>query len=158
MSRRAPVRADGTLTEAAWQSRVLGYARFYGWRLYHPPDNRPVLEGRGRGGRQQVSPGFPDVTLLRHDPELGPELVIAELKAERRYPSPEQRAWLDAWRELAAAVAGMDAALRSRLEGEPELVLDAYRPATIDVYVWRPSDEQAVNERLGRGRALVPMT
>jgi hypothetical protein len=123
---------DGALSEAAWQGQVEALARFYGWLVYHPPDNRPV-DGRGR--RQRTTRGFPDLTLVR-----GAELIFAELKRDTTYPDADQRAWLDALRQVADAVdwaAGVDG------------------PA-INVYVWRPRDFDDVQARLARGRQIVP--
>ena len=118
---------SGGLTEAAWQAQVEGLARFYGWRTYHPPDNRPA----GRAGRpQRVTSGFPDLVLLR-----GPELLFVELKTDKGRASPEQREWLG---ELAAVG---DACAQS-----------ANYPATVEAYIWRPRDFDDVHARLARGR------
>jgi hypothetical protein len=132
MPRRSALGADGALSEAAWQRQVESLAQFYGWLVYHPPDNRPI-DGRGR--RQATARGYPDLTLVR-----GAELIFAELKRDTTYPSPDQRIWLDALRAVSEAVdwaAGVDG------------------PA-IDVYVWRPRDFDEVQMRLARGRTVVP--
>jgi hypothetical protein len=79
-------------SEAAWQQKVTQLALSCGWRVYHPPDNRPS----GNTGRvQAVEPGYPDLTLVRGD-----RLLFAELKAEKGRLGPGQQEWLDA---LAAA-------------------------------------------------------
>lgn len=92
MSRRVTRR--GVLpaeSEAAFQQKIVNLARFNGWRVYHPPDNRPS----GRTGRvQDVVAGFPDLTLVR-----GTVLVFAELKAKAGRISPAQQEWLDALAE-----------------------------------------------------------
>lgn len=95
--------------EKAFTTHVLGVARRFGWRSAH---FRPAQNARG-DWRTPVAgdgKGFPDLVLLR-----GARVVIAELKAEGKYPEPEQRLWLDAWRATGA-----------------------------EVYVWRPSDMDAV--------------
>lgn len=72
--------------EAAFQSKVMTFAKLTGWRCYHAPDNRP-----GRNGRvQAVEPGFPDFWGVR-----GPRLVVAELKREKGRMRPGQQEWLE---------------------------------------------------------------
>lgn len=139
---------DGGLSEVAFQAQVAGLAAFYGWRLYHPPDNRPTTTRGGRAARQRVEPGFPDLTMIR-----GPELIVAELKAERGRLGPGQQEWLEAFGVLAAAVAravaeteGAQAAGYLAVEDLP----------VVDVYLWRPSDWPAIEARLARGRPLAP--
>lgn len=132
--------AKGELTEAAWQAQVVGLALFYGWLVYHPPANRPDAKGR----RQDVTPGYPDLTMVR-----GPELIFAELKAERGRYGPGQETWLEALQEVAAGVAAMDEAL----DGAE---LDVASGTTVDVYTWRPSQFDEVQARLARGRTIVP--
>src|SRR3954465_2461932 len=107
MNRRAR-NADGGLSEAAWQGQVEGRARFYQWKVFHAPDNKPTTTASGRAARQRVSPGFPGLILLR-----GPALIVAELKTDRGRMGPGQEEWLDAWRAFGEAVilaggAGMD--------------------------------------------------
>lgn len=85
-------------SEAAWQSRVRYVARLYGWAVYHTHDSR------------RSDPGFPDLVIVRE------RVVVAELKTERGRVTPEQEAWLA-----------------------------AFRAAGVEAYVWRPSDwEDAV--------------
>jgi len=67
-----------SVTEAAWRSQVIAWARRDGWRVYFTY-------------RSRRSPaGFPDLVLVRP-----PRLVIAELKREHggRF-SQDQRDWL----------------------------------------------------------------
>lgn len=89
--------ADGGLSEAAWQAQVVGLARLYDWRVYHPPDNRPDRDRPGRAGRQHVTPGYPDLTLVR-----GADLIFAELKAERGRVTADQGEWLMALEDAGA--------------------------------------------------------
>jgi hypothetical protein len=139
--------AHGGISEHVWQQRVLGLARFYDWRAYHPPDNAPMVGGRG-ARRQRVEPGFPDLHLLR-----GPELLIVELKDATGRTTAAQEAWLDAYRVLAAAVKGAADPIRAVTRGAPEFYLAV---PSVEVHVWRPADADAAHERLARGRARVP--
>lgn len=65
------------LTERDWQARVIDYARWCGWRHYHPHDSR------------RSAPGFPDLALVRRG-----RLVFAELKTNTGRLTVEQDAWL----------------------------------------------------------------
>lgn len=76
------------LTEAQWQNRVVGLARFYDWLVYHPPDNLPATK---TGRRQRVTPGYPDLTLVRDT-----DLIFAELKTAKGRVSPDQHVWITA--------------------------------------------------------------
>ena len=58
----------------------------------------------------------------------GEVLLFAELKKHRQYPDRDQRAWHD-----------------------------ALRATGVEVYVWRPDDAEQIDERLGRGRARIPL-
>jgi len=77
----APAVAGTTLppmSEKAWQTRVLDYARFKGWRAIHHPDSRRVTEA-----------GLPDLLLVRP-----PRVVFAELKSTSGVIRPAQIAML----------------------------------------------------------------
>lgn len=103
-------------SEAAFQQQIINLATLYDWASYHAPDNRPS----GRTGRvQRVTPGWPDLILVRDG-----ELIAAELKTEKGRIRPEQAKWLSLLQEV---------------EG-------------IEVYIWRPSDFDAIHARLARGR------
>ena len=67
------------ITEAQFQSQVVGLARATGWRVYHTHDSR------------RSAAGFPDLTMVR-----GARLVMAELKSEMGFATSAQRQWLDA--------------------------------------------------------------
>lgn len=118
--------AGGELLEGAFQSQVVGLADFYGWRSYHTHDSR-----RSRKG-------FPDLVLVRV-----PELIFAELKTETGRTTPEQAAWLE---DLKAVAAALDEALDTYGASLEDV------PAPVDVYLWRPSDFDAIHARLARGR------
>lgn len=87
------------MSEAAWQRQVEEIAAAYGWLAYHAPDNRPVTARSGRRYVQRVTPGFPDLVLLKDD-----RLIVAELKTERGRLSPEQKVWLAAFTSVGAEV------------------------------------------------------
>jgi hypothetical protein len=97
--------APGRVNEAELLRQVLDLAALTAWLRAHFRPGRTLrgwatpCEGDARG--------FPDLVLLRP-----PRLVVAELKAERRRPTPDQQVWLDLFR----AVPG------------------------VEVYVWRPAD------------------
>jgi hypothetical protein len=133
-------RARGVLpaeSEAAFQQKVVNLARFCGWRVYHPPDNRPS----GRTGRvQDVVAGFPDLTMVR-----GPRLVFAELKAEKGRLALAQAEWLDALLDVTRAVE----IVVQESEGARAAGYDVPRPR-VDVFVWRPSDWPVIEEALKR--------
>lgn len=79
-------------SEAAFQAQVEQLAAFYGWHLrYHAPDNIPRRTRTGRVMVQDVTPGFPDLWLLRE-----PDLIVAELKTEKGRLSPAQQQWIAA--------------------------------------------------------------
>lgn len=110
-------------SEAAFQQQVLNLAAFYGWRSYHTHDSR------------RSQPGFPDLVLVR-----GPELIFAELKTQTGRVRSEQAEWITALDEVSRGVA---------YERDPRV---AFPQATVDVYVWRPSDFDDLHARLARGR------
>lgn len=150
-------------TEAQLQAHVLGLASFYGWRGYHPPDNRPSAK---TGRVQRVAAGFPDTVLLR-----GPELIVSELKTDKGRPTPMQVGWLDAFRELGAAIDDLARDLDRAIEllngvetnrlirdRDVERITGRARRRigpTVEGYLWRPRDFDEVNARLARGRARV---
>lgn len=106
------------LTERAWQAQVVKLARMFGWRPWHdnatnapracPHCKKPLKLPRN-------DPGWPDLFMVRGD-----TLVIAELKSDRNYPTPEQRAWLEALRNV----------------------------RRIAVFVWKPKDVEDVTRVL----------
>lgn len=105
-------------SEEALQQKVIQIARFCGWWVYHPPRNRPS----GKTGR--VVPvlgtvaGWPDLTLVRE-----PEIMFAELKAERGRVRPEQ-----------------------------SVVLERLAACGLETHIWRPSDWPEIEARLKRQR------
>ena len=146
-------RADGGEREDVLAIKVEALLDLYGWRWYHTHDSR-----RSR-------PGFPDYVALR-----GPELLFIELKAERGRVKAQQREWLDELGAFAHALRiaaghaereGVATAWRHRETGDlaplTANVDGRYWEAvgvypTVEVYLWRPSDLDAINERLSRGR------
>lgn len=75
-------------------------------------------------------PGFPDYVAVR-----GPELLFIELKAEAGRVRPAQREWLEALGVVEETV--------------NEVSLGR---GLVEVYIWRPSELDAINYRLSRGR------
>jgi hypothetical protein len=106
------------LSERGWQGQVLMLARLFGWRWWHdratnfpracPHCKKPLKLARN-------DPGWPDLFLIRGD-----TLIVAELKSDRNYPTADQRAWLDAFRQVRRVV----------------------------VAVWKPKDVDAVTETM----------
>jgi hypothetical protein len=91
---------------------LLDLARLTGWRSAH---FRPARTAQGwRTPVAGDGKGWPDLVLLR-----GGRIIVAELKQEGKYPGPEQRAWLEAWRSTPA-----------------------------EVHVWRPSDWPSIVQTL----------
>jgi hypothetical protein len=110
------------MTETAFQQQVIDLARLYQWMAYHTFDSR------------RSTAGFPDLVLVR-----APEIIIAELKAEKGTLSPAQREWI-------AALGLVEEAIAQRT---PEHLI---RDRLFEVNVWRPSDFDAINRRLSRAR------
>lgn len=173
MRPRKRTNAKGELLESAFGTQVENLLDVYGWRWFHAPDNRPVKASTGRTYVQAVRRGFPDYVALR-----GPELLIIELKAERGRLGDGQAEWLEAWRAFGWVVnvagrhtagAGLATHWRHRETGDlvelgngrREEDVTAYEAIglypTVDVYVWRPSDLEAINDRLSRGGHRHPL-
>lgn len=76
-----------TLSEARFQSQVTQLAKYYGWAVYHAPDNKPGPHGR----RQTVARGWPDLFMVRDG-----QAIAAELKTDKGRVRPEQVEWLAA--------------------------------------------------------------
>jgi hypothetical protein len=101
---------------AVLEKDLTGYVRelaqLFGWRRYHTwlAKHSPA--------------GFPDEVLLRRN-----RLIFAELKREKKKPTPAQQEWLEELAEFAHHV---------NLGGS----------ARVDVYVWRPSDMDRIAEIL----------
>jgi hypothetical protein len=68
------------LSEAAFQRRVIDFARLTGWTVYHTLDSR---------GSQA---GFPDLMMVHPEQR---RILYIELKAARGHLSGPQRQWLD---------------------------------------------------------------
>ena len=112
------------MNEADFQRQVLDLARLGGWRVAH---FRPAQTAKGwRTPVGADGAGFPDLVLTRP-----PELIFAELKAEKGRTTPEQEAWLGDLRVVAQCI---------MLNDEDEI--------PVQVYVWRPSDFDEVRRVL----------
>jgi len=78
-----------TLSEADFQTTVIGLAKLHGWLVFHP---RPSLNRRGKWSTAtQGHTGFPDLTIARHG-----VVLHVELKTERGRLSTAQRLWASA--------------------------------------------------------------
>lgn len=106
------------LTEKAFQQQVVALAKILGWRVYHPFLSK------------WSERGFPDLTMVRARDR---RIVFAELKAEKGRVSEAQAEW----QELLEAVA----------YGDEMDTWDPNRPH-VDMYVWRPSDWDAIEKAL----------
>ncbi len=112
------------MTEAQWQRQVLELAQLGRWRVAH---FRPAQTAKGwRTPVGADGAGFPDLVLTRP-----PELIFAELKAEKGRTTPAQEAWLEDLQVVADMVAVV------------EVVAHHVR-----VFVWRPSDFDEVRRIL----------
>jgi hypothetical protein len=90
------------ITERAWMGQVLKLANLFSWKSWHDratnfPRACPHCKHPLRMIRNAA--GWPDLFLLRGD-----TLIVAELKTDRNYPTPEQREWLDAFRQVRRVV------------------------------------------------------
>lgn len=92
-------RVDGIFTgwirvsEAELQKAVLDLAKRLGWRTAH---FRPgmTMAGNWVTAVQGDGKGFPDLFMVKPGSGMAPYAV--ELKADGKYPSAEQREWLEA--------------------------------------------------------------
>ncbi len=105
-------------SEAGFQRAVIDLAHLRGWMVAH---FRPAQLGSGRWATpMQGDPGFPDIVAARAG-----RVIFAELKSEGGTMSAAQRAW------------------------EKNLLGDAPRDGqTHEVYVWRPSHWDFIEEAL----------
>jgi hypothetical protein len=81
----------GQISEKAFQSRIVDYARLSGWLVYHTFDSR------------RSQPGFPDLVMVR-----GPELIFAEVKTDTGKLHVTQSTWIDALSRVGAALTAID--------------------------------------------------
>lgn len=70
---------DASISEAALQKSLIEVARLHGWTTHHETDSR------------RSDPGLPDLICVH--PDHG--VVFIELKSEKNYLRPEQKAWRD---------------------------------------------------------------
>jgi hypothetical protein len=85
-----PLRAN--LTEAQFQTWVIGVARWNRWMVQH---SRPAREASGAWSTPITGdPGFPDLVLAHKS--FG--TIFAELKTETGRVSPPQTAWIESLR------------------------------------------------------------
>lgn len=113
-----PFPAD--MAEQPFTERLVRYAMARGWLAYHA---RTAYDPRAKGWRTATTgdKGWPDCVFVRGD-----DVVVAELKAQGKYPKPDQRRWLEGMQRAAARSNG-----------------------AIRVFVWRPIDAAEISEVLG---------
>jgi hypothetical protein len=77
------------MTEAEFQNKVIDFAKWCGWRVFHP---RPAQIGAvGRWATHYTGDaGFPDLVMVH--PKKG--VVFAELKSDTGRVSTQQTMWL----------------------------------------------------------------
>ena len=100
------------MTEAEFSKKVIKLARKHGWLVAHF-HRAPTVKGNWATPVAGDGKGFPDLVLVRE------RVMFVELKADRRYPGPDQRRWLERLRETEA-----------------------------EVYVWRPADLEEITDVL----------
>ncbi len=86
------------VTEAEFMRQVIQLAYLRGWRVAHFRPGRVLKKDGSTTWRTPVGAdgaGFPDLLLIR--PRDG-RILAAELKVGRNQATPEQVAWLDAFR------------------------------------------------------------
>lgn len=88
------------MKESEFQKQVIDLARLRGWRVAH--FKPAMMRGRWVTPVQADGGGFPDLVLVRP-----PRVIFAELKQDKSYPSPAQRAWL----EMLALCSGVESAV-----------------------------------------------
>ena len=154
MSPRRALNVAGELTEGAWQAQVVGLARLYAWRLiYHAPAGGHGSRSAGtrRVASEQLPEGggFPDLVLIK-----GPRLVVAELKSRTGRLRPGQADWLDAFRGVGIAVAGL--VEECNLGRQRDCFGDLIDPPRVEAYLWRPADWPNVHNVLRGGQEYRP--
>jgi hypothetical protein len=108
------------VTEREFTDQVLRLARLYRWRTAH---FRPARTEAGwRTAVSGDGKGFPDLVLVR-----GMRILVAELKVDKNNPTPEQSAWLEAFRKTSA-----------------------------EVYLWRPTDWSEIESVISRHTPMGP--
>lgn len=114
------------MSEAAFTDAVIQYAQLRGWLVAH---FRPCRTEKGWRTAVQGDVGFPDLVLGRDG-----YLIVAELKSETGGLSIGQVRWFKQLTGLSA---------KEIREGPWPVSSPG-----LDVYVWKPSDWPAIEERL----------
>ena len=71
------------ISEKAFQAMVVALARSRGWKCYHTYDSR------------RSAKGYPDLTMVRHQPFGGGGVIWMELKSEKGRVTQDQREWVE---------------------------------------------------------------
>jgi len=122
------VSRKGPGPEDAFREAVEELAQLRGWRVHHV---RAALKKDGSWYSPVTgNPGFPDNAFARDG-----VVLVVEFKTDDRYPSAQQRGWLDAIHPHWSASKGDRPPLRP-----PK--------ARLAAYVWRPRDWKFIEEVL----------
>ena len=122
-------------TEAQCQATIIAAAMISGWRVHA---ERPGMTRSGNWATQiQGHPGYPDITMCRHN-----QLWFIELKKRPNKIEPAQQAWQDAINTAALSYAParlniaaftvwvpeeQDAFIRQLTDGDPDITQFVYR-------------------------------
>lgn len=89
------------VTEDEFQAQIVQLARLTGWLVYHSPRNMPRVNRSGQLFIEDITPGFPDLVLVRRRDERA---LFRELKRETERPTSAQMEWI-----VCMTAAGLDA-------------------------------------------------
>lgn len=84
-----------SMSERQLMDAAIETAALHGWLWHHMPDEALAELAKARRWEAMPAPGFPDLVLLR-----GNRLLVVETKAQRGVVSPDQEAWLAAFRQV----------------------------------------------------------
>lgn len=112
------------MSEKAFQAQVVAMANIFGWLVFHQPE---AFQRCPKCGHERIhhpkdcDAGFPDLVMAR-----SARVIFAELKTEKGKVSDAQQGWID-------ALGGVTC---NNWDEGPE------------VYLWRPSDIDEIEEKL----------
>ena len=120
------------VSEKQFQDVVLRYAVLRNYRCYHTFDSR------------RSNPGFPDLVLVRTMPE--PQVVFAELKAQRGRLTPDQQDWGDLLSAVSEHTNGVMSYHLWRPDDWDEIegILRGPTRAELDAAAWRAAQDLPV--------------
>lgn len=121
------------MKEADFQARIIAMAERFGWKVWHVPAPMRWSPKEQKFVPAREGAGLPDLILLHDDP---PRIVFMELKGDGGKLSDKQREFLQAAKEIAEQLPGLDGDFH-------------HDQRTVGVVAAWPDDEEAV-ERLLR--------